>query len=1140
MKVCHDSHKLEYRNPFGAVEINENISLALDVEDVGWNCNLKIWSSGEPVEIYSMNEEFLPPNLTRFSINLQLDHTPKIMWYCFQLQHSDGRTMFYGNNENSLGGKGKLYENDVKPYQITVYKENITPKWYKNSVIYQIFPDRFNRSENWFANQNIPSKKAGSIKRFVHQDWYDTPVYTKNTAGEVTRWGFFGGDLCGIKDKLYYLKSQGVGTIYLNPIFEATSNHKYDTADYYKIDPCFGTEVDLENLIECAKNLGISIILDGVFNHTGADSIYFNKFNNYANLGAWQGENSPYYKWFTFDGYTEKNLVDGVVADLIFEDENLPEAGENSENLLSTDCTLSENLDFVDVVDEHGFVNGHSPKYKCWWGVEDLPGVNENEASYQEFIYDSADSVVKHWLKKGIKGWRLDVVDELPGDFLKGIYTATKEVAADNLILGEVWEDASNKESYGEPRQYLLGGELDATMNYPYRKIMLEFVLNIKTANDVCKSLLSLQENYPKSYFYSVMNLLGTHDCSRILTVLGEADENLSDMEKEYYRLPDEKLELAKKRLKFLATLQFCSPGVPSIYYGDEAGAQGFADPFNRGTFPWGNEEAELQEHFRNLAYLRGEYPALVDGDFKPLYFEENVYGFLRTLQVYKKDKNGTYIIEEKILILGNRSDRNVFISFDLPENYVLDLLTSEEFETKEGSVDVNIPAYGVRVLYLKNVAPKPLGLPRLAGVLCHVSSIPSKGEHGILGREAKQFIDYMAGAGQKIWQILPLNPVDASNSPYSSPAAFAGETKFIDPDLELRLDSGFDIWCANNSYWLEDYALYMVIYDNFGGKPWNKWPEAERNRKNLNYYRENFKYLMENHKKKQYNFFKQWQAIKEYANVRGIKIVGDLPIYVAAQSVDVWAHQDLFFLDADGEPAMGAGVPPDYFSEEGQHWGNPIYNWEKMAEDDYLWWRKRFEQAQEMYDYIRLDHFRSFSAYYAIPRGLKPKDGYWFKGVGKKFFDVIETYLGKLPILAEDLGSLDAGVYNLLKLTGYSGMNVYQFSAREMEEMPNDVAKNRIFYTGTHDNQTLMAWVKENFPEIDADEAISGIFEGLYSSAAAFVIVPIQDVLRLGDEARLNVPGVAAGNWTWQLSGDMLRLEQAMKWKKMVVAAYR
>lgn len=576
MRFYHNSQNETYRTPFGAVEPDSPITLAILAEDsFGAEITLKITTTaGEEMSLLMQAEAF--GDALMYAASFTAAGAPTLMHYYFEITHADGSVSYYGNNPERLGGEGAEYDTAPPPFQITVFAPDSAPDWYKRGVVYQIFPDRFRRSADWQERQALAAEtpRNSGPRRIVQQDWDDRPFYSRDSAGAVTRWAFFGGTLEGICEKLDYIRSLGATVIYLNPIFKGASNHKYDTADYMQIDPGFGDEKTFRKLCSEAEKRGIRIILDGVFSHTGADSIYFNKFGNYDSVGAAQGKKSRYYKWYSF-------------------------------------------TDFPD-------------EYDSWWGVGDLPNVRELEPSYRKYIYEGKNSVIRKWLRLGASGWRLDVADELPDEFIKGIRAAMKEEKPDSVLLGEVWEDASNKESYGELREYLLGEELQSTMNYPFRSGAIGFVTGAITAGELCRAFMSLFENYPRELHNSALNLVGSHDRRRILTVLGDAEEPETDLERELYRLPEEKRLLAVRRLKILTLLQFTHPGVPSIYYADEAGAEGFTDPHNRGTFPWGSEDAELTEHFRKMSELRAQHEAFLSGEYLPLAFSEHVYGAYR------------------------------------------------------------------------------------------------------------------------------------------------------------------------------------------------------------------------------------------------------------------------------------------------------------------------------------------------------------------------------------------------------------------------------------------------------------------------------------------------------------------------------
>lgn len=578
MYVYHNSHELIYRDPFGAVATNTEITLALDLSDAasGYLCFLRLWQEDLGETLLPMQSRLLESGALRFTCHLTAPETPGLLWYCFRLIAPDGHTLHYCNRIDGLGGAGSLTPELHNSYQITVYTPATVPEWYKQGVVYQIFPDRFARGADWlqrFSDAQHPAHWQGP-RRLLQADWNDQPFYLRKKDQSITHWNFFGGTLEGIREKLPYLQSLGITIIYLNPIFEAASNHKYDTANYLRIDPGFGDETSFRQLAREAREHGIRLILDGVFSHTGADSIYFNRYGNYHTVGACQSCNSDFYDWYRFQHYPDE--------------------------------------------------------YEAWWGVKDLPNVEELTESYQDFIFRNSDSVIRYWLRCGASGWRLDVADELPDCFIEGIRSAMKQEDPDSLLLGEVWEDASNKRSYNQPRRYLFGHELDATMHYPFRTAMLDFLLGRTDAATVVAQMMSLKENYPPENYYAALNLVGSHDRMRILSALGEAPENLSETEQAHFQLTDQQLCLARKRLLALSVLQFTAAGVPCIYYGDEAGLQGLNDPYNRAPFPWGREDRELTEHYRTLIHLRKQEKVLISGDFFPLNWGSEVYGCLR------------------------------------------------------------------------------------------------------------------------------------------------------------------------------------------------------------------------------------------------------------------------------------------------------------------------------------------------------------------------------------------------------------------------------------------------------------------------------------------------------------------------------
>lgn len=471
-------------------------------------------------------------------------------------------------------------------WQLTCYESGFkTPDWLKGGIIYQIFPDRFCCSGK--EKKNVPDD------RFLVEEWASMPEYRQNNGPCSLGNDYFGGDLQGIIEKLPYLEKLGVSCIYLNPIFEAHSNHRYNTADYLKIDPLLGEEKDLENLCEEAGKHGINIILDGVFSHTGDDSLYFNKYGRYESVGAYNDASSPYISWFKF-----KNWPDS---------------------------------------------------YHSWWGVSTLPETVEENESFDRFI-TGEEGVIRYWMKKGVKGWRLDVADELPDSILDNIRTAIKKQDPDGFLLGEVWENATNKISYGVRRRYLRGRQLDSVMNYPFASAIIRYVCG-GDGKDFLESICEILEDYPAQAIHVLMNHLGTHDTARILTMLGTNNYPSSRAEQAQASLSAEEYKTAVKRLKLASLIQYTLPGVPSLYYGDEAGLQGYGDPFCRATYPWGNENNEIFDFYTFLGQFRRENDVFAEGGFEPL------VGGLGTLAYIR------YNDDYKLLIATNRWHDTDFIN---------------------------------------------------------------------------------------------------------------------------------------------------------------------------------------------------------------------------------------------------------------------------------------------------------------------------------------------------------------------------------------------------------------------------------------------------------------------------------------------
>lgn len=539
-----NSRKIECKSPYGAVKCGEKLSLHFPI--ASWvsvdkmYVFIRLGDVSTPVE---MRFEKSENGFSVYTADYVFD-AAGIYYYRFEMRNRDG-VWYYGRGEN---GESVCGEN-LPEWQLTVYKSSYkTPDFAKGNIIYHIFVDRFNRADG------VKTKR----KYRLHESFSESPEVV-SADGKYYADDFFGGNFNGIREKLDYLEELGVGIIYLSPIFKAFSNHRYDTGDYLKVDELLGTEDDFKRLLDAAHEKGMKIILDGVFNHSGADSLYFNKFGTYDSLGAYQSKSSPYYDWYYFKKFPDE--------------------------------------------------------YACWWGCDNVPDLNKSNKDYRALVFGK-NGVVEKWQKLGADGWRLDVVDELPIDFVNLLIKKIKSVNKDALVIGEVWEDASTKVSYGELRPYLLGDQLDGTMNYPFMNAIIAYVRDgdEKFFKDTVQSIL---ENYPKETVYCLMNSLGTHDTVRIINALSDVHAHgWSKTHKLGYKLPDSEYEKAKKKLYLASVLQFTLPGIPSIFYGDEAGLQGFDDPINRRPYPWGSEDKEILAHYKKLGRIRRENRAVFSGGF--------------------------------------------------------------------------------------------------------------------------------------------------------------------------------------------------------------------------------------------------------------------------------------------------------------------------------------------------------------------------------------------------------------------------------------------------------------------------------------------------------------------------------------------
>ena len=1065
MRACHVTSRSEYRSPLGAVQLDGTVVLGIDVwgEDaVG--ATLRVWTDERGEELLPM-EGACEGDHVHYSVSYTPAQTG-VVWYSFDLAASDGATWRYGAREGWTTGEGDFAYGNPPSFQLTVYVPRQTqPDWYKNGIVYQVFPDRFARGADWRerAEKALTAHREGPARVLV-EDWDTPPAYKKSEDGDILEWDFYGGTLRGVREKLDYLVDLGVTVIYLNPIFEAASNHRYDTADYLRIDPMLGDEEEFCALAREAAERGISIMLDGVFNHCGQDSRYFNRYGNYPEPGAWQGDESPYRDWFFFN---EDGTYDG------------------------------------------------------WWGNPDLPDVNEKSPEYRELICGQ-DGVVRKWLRAGARGWRLDVADELSDSFIEDIKAAMVAERPDGALVGEVWEDASNKMAYGKLRQYFEGTELDGTMNYPLRTALLAFVRNQIGAPEMAARLEQLRENYPRDAFFSCLNLLGSHDRERLFTMLGDAPDpdTLSDEECAAFRLDEGHASLAMSRLWLTVLLQMTLPGVPCVYYGDERGMEGFRDPYNRAAFPWDGGRMDCATVFRNAIAVRKALPVLTTGDFEPFADGEDVFGF------WRRGEDG-----ECVCVLANASLHDAHtVRVPMAGEAVSDVVSGTVPAVVDGCAEAFLWPLGTAVLHFHKQRRLQEPLEPGMGVLCHVTSLPNEGRPGTLGAPARRFVDWLAECGQTYWQVLPVNPADGYGSPYAGLAAFAGNACLLEKDpadvlAELKDaddDPDYQEFLEKNKYWLTPYATFRAIKDLLGEGPWQEWPDAYARFSPGLARRVELADGVDRHRKLQYEFQREWDDLKAYANARGIKIVGDMPMYVSGDSADVWAERDIFELDERGYAQVQAGCPGDGFDPEGQLWGNPTYRWDVLAARGYDWWLARLERAVKTYDYVRLDHFIGFSSYYKIAKGKPAREGSFSFGPGLDLFRAAYQKLGPLPFIAEDLGVITPAVRALIAETGIPGMDIVQFSDGDVRE-GYEPKPGTVTFTGTHDNQTLLGFCQSRFG-LEGEEAAQmadRIAASVLGSKNDVAIMPLQDVLGLDDAARMNVPGVAEGNWSWQAAWE-------------------
>ena len=840
-----------------------------------------------------------PAPCRRFEAEIVPDE-PGVLWYSFRIVGCDGSTAWYGAQQGWTAGEGALYGWEPPSFQLTVHtpREDV-PSWYADGIVYQVFPDRFARGEGWRAlvEGALSAPRRGPARRLV-EDWSEPPSYKRAPNGDIAEWGFYGGTLSGVREKLGYLEDLGVTVLYLNPIFEAASSHRYDTADYFNVDPALGTLDDFRRLCSEAADRGISVILDGVFNHAGRDSRYFNSYGNYPDLGAAQSPDSPYRDWFRFND-------DG--------------------------------------------------SYESWWGVKDLPEYDESAPSLREF-FCGENGVVRFWLRNGARGWRLDVADELPDSFIRDIRAAALAERPDAVVIGEVWEDASNKYAYGELRHYFQGEELDGVMNYPLRRALIDYLTGAVGAPVAARRMNQLAENYPTCALRCCLNLLGSHDRERIMTVLGGAPAagELDEAARASFRLSPDQRALALNRLKIAALLQFTAPGVPSVYYGDEVGLEGYSDPFNRATMPWSGGDRGVFDMVRSMAALRRSLPVFSRGTFEAVSFGDEVLGWWR-----RDEASG-----ESVLVIANRSPwdwANVEVAAEGEE--VSELVRAEAARIVGGRVAVTLRPFESSALYFHPATSLQADMPGGTGVIAHVTSVPAESGPGTLGSPARSFVDWLAERGFSYWQMLPVNPTDEYGSPYAGLSAFAGNPRLVEwPEdrgayLEgLRSRPDFPRFCEESRGWLDPYCAFCAVKELVGDVAWQEWPARYRDFASelcaallspahplaadvetasdsdgpaCGAFRkdggspsafsadhdgaiplhlapaelEELRASADRVRLEQFAFRLQWDELRRYANERGVAIIGDIPMYVSADSADVWANRSCFALDDRGFP---------------------------------------------------------------------------------------------------------------------------------------------------------------------------------------------------------------------------------------------
>ena len=664
------------------------------------------------------------------------------------------------------------------------------------------------------------------------------------------------------------------------------------------------------------------------------------------------------------------------------------------------------------------------------------------------------------------------------------------------------------------------------------------FLCGEVSAFDFAEACETLRENSLSGDFLRAVDLLGSageateaYRVRLLARLAGVAlEEEPEDGERAADFIEPGQLGLAKGRLWCASLIQLLAAGLPAAASEDDLRAYDELVAF------WGEEDADCEAIVRNAADVRLMLPLFAEGKATVTAVNGDVIAFW----CHGDEASACVLVNASLynaydvpVPMVNEEVSEVIGGYGVP---VVDNADTGVVPTVFADADryarVHLYQLGTAILYFHGAQRLERAMQPGLGVLAHITSLPANGKEpalGTLGESARSFVDWLADAGVRYWQILPVNPTDDHGSPYAGISAFAGNVRLLEELPETAADAAdaaeYAEFCEREADWLEPYACFMAIREKVGaGLVWQEWPKkylsfdpkvVEGDAK--------LSAAAERWRRGQFEFERQWRGLRAYANERGVQIVGDMPIYVSSDSSDVWANPQIFQLGADGNPDVVAGCPPDAFAVEGQVWGNPVYDWDALRESGYNWWLRRLERAFDLYDVVRLDHFIGFARYFSIPAGEKALAGSYRPGPGLDFFRAAYEKFGPLPVIAEDLGSITPCVRALVAACGFPGMDIVQFVDGGDPLSGYHPRPAKIAYTGTHDNQTVVGYCEARYPELDAQEAARDLVQKVVTCEAPVRVLPLQDVLGLGDEARMNEPGTTEGNWVWQADADAI-----------------